>query len=231
MTKGFSFELEKDENGKFVIRDDTSEKELDKFYRQKGGSIYFELDKYRFLDDAVIVCLEVAKQEKCKVNFRTRRAGLVSVTPEMNQTDALNALTCHILQKEKPEDVRTKKIEQSRAKEKAPESIGFEDFYFLNEETRADRIINFCDANDIYTSALLFHYCLAVEYAKSQRGSYEEQVKKGTEHFGLPEIITQENLPELRKKLVLSRDDPRVAKTQKTNLCSKIWGRLLSQKS
>ena len=217
MTKGFGFELEKDQNGKFVIRDDTPKKGSDKFYRQKGGSIYFELDSSGYMDKAVMVCLEVAKQEKCIVNCSTCSAGLVPVTPEMSQTDALNTLTCHILQKEKPEDERAKKIDQLRAKQIAPESIGFEDFYFLDSfrETGAKRIINFCNANDIDISALKIHYDLAVEYAKSQGGSYEEQVNKGTEHFDLPEIITQENLPELRKKLVLSRDDPRVAETQK----------------
>ena len=80
--------------------------------------------------------------------------------------------------------------------------------------TGAGRIINFCNANDIYIPALKTHYDLAVEYAKSKGGSYEVQVAQGTEHFGLPEIINKENLPELRKKLVLSRDDPRVAETK-----------------
>lgn len=221
MTKGLGFELEKDQNGKFVIRDDTPEKDSDKFYRQKnGGGIYFKLDTAGHMDKAVLVCLEVAKQEKCRVICSTCTAGLVPVTPEMSQTDALNTLTCHVLLKEKPEDERTKKMAKLRAKQIAPESIGFEDFDFHDKSMeeraeKAERVINFCNANDIDIAALSAYYGLAVEYAKSQGESYKEQVNKVTEHFGIPEIITQENLPELRKKLVLSRDDPRVAETQK----------------
>ena len=228
MTKGFGFELEKDKNGKFVIRDDTPKKAPDKFYRQKdGGGIYFVLDTAGRMDKGVLVCLEVAKQEKCRVICNCD-AGLVPVTPEMSQTDALNTLTCHKLLKEKPEDEKTKKIAQLRAKQIAPESIGFEDFYFLDKSRveRAERIINFCDANDINIAALRAYYDLAVEYAKSQGGLYKEQVNKVTEHFGIPEIITQENLPELRKKLVLSRDDPRVAETQKINAQQYSKGRV-----
>ena len=214
MTKGFGLELEKDKDGKFIIRDDTPEKGLCKFYRQKGGSIYYD-SAVDNMDKAVLACLEVAKQEKCRVNCDTCSAGLVPITPEMNQTDALNTLTCHMLQKVKPEDERIKKIKQLKAQQIAPESIGFEDFYYLDcMRTGAERIINFCNANDIYIPALKTHYDLAVEYAKSKGGSYEVQVARGTEHFGLPEIINKENLPELRKKLVLSMDDPRVAETK-----------------
>lgn len=217
MTEGFGFELEKDSNGKFIIRDDTPEKDIDKFYRKKGGGIYFELDASGLMPKAVMVCLEVAKQENCIVNCSTG-AGLVPVTPEMNQTDALNTLTCHMLQKAQHEDERTKKIKQLRAKQIAPESIGFKDFYFLDSfrASERERIINFCNANDINVTALKIHYDLAVEYAKLQGGTYQEQVSKGTERFNLPEVITQENLPELRKQLVLSRSDPRVAETQNT---------------
>ena len=57
------------------------------------------------------------------------------------------------------------------------------------------------------------YYDAAVNYAESKGGSCE--VARGVEHFGLPKVITKEDLPELKKKLVLSRDDPRVVEAKK----------------
>lgn len=53
MTEEFGFELEKDKYGKIIIRDDTPEKDSCKFYRQKGGSIYFKLAASDNMDKAV----------------------------------------------------------------------------------------------------------------------------------------------------------------------------------
>ena len=214
MTDGFGFDIERDADGKLIIRNDTPEKD-DTFYRQKGGSLYFRLDSAGQLDRGVMLCLEAAKQENCTVNYETNNAGIVPLTPEMSQTDALNTFTSHWFAKTPPVDKTRQYIEKIKTMQNAPESISFEDFYFAdNFKESRQKIINFCRANDIAPIALKIHYDLAIEYAKSKGGSYEVQVARGTEHFGLPEVITKENLPELKEKLVLSRDDPRVSEVQ-----------------
>jgi len=207
----------RDEQGKLIIENNTPDKKPHHLYRQKGGSLYYQEESGGAFDDGILIALEAAKQENCFVNYDTISLGVLSVNPEMNTTGALNFLACNMLIKQNHLDEKEKQIRRIRAQQNAPKSIGFEDFYLLDsfEQSKAEKIINFCNANDIYIPALKIHYDAAVKYAKSQGGSYEEQVKKATEHFGLPEVITQENLSELRNKLVLSKNDPRVVETQK----------------
>ena len=210
----------RDENGKLLIQDDTPDKKMNSFYRQKGGSLYLEVEPGQDVIGALQVCLEASKQEQTAVNYETGMAGITTITPEMSITDALNSFTCHrfieqAAQEQKKGDLK-QKIDKMKAQQDAPESIGFEDFYFLDEyrQSGPKKICDFCRANDIDPVALKMHYDVAIEYAESKGGSYETKVARGTEHFGLPELITKDNLQELKKKLVLSPDDPRVSETK-----------------
>ena len=207
----------RDINGKFLIEPDTPNKEENHFYRQKGGSLYYESSGGDGLTESLKVCLEASKQEQCQVNYKTCSLGIIPVTPEMNETDALNTLICHRLSRKSPSNDTKSKIEKIKAQQNAPASLDFSDFYFMeqNRQSGPKKLIDFCAAHDIDVGALKMHYDLAIDYAKSKGGTYDEQVIRATEHFGLPEVITKDNLPELKKKLVLSKDDPRVAEVRK----------------
>lgn len=214
----------RDINGKFIIEPDTPNKDSNHFYRQKGGSLYYETAAGDILQNELKFCVEASKQEQCKVNFSSS-LGIIPVTPEMSEQDALNSLICHQLCRESPLNEEKAKIEKMKAQQNAPQSLNFSDFYTLEEfwQSGGAKIKNFCKANDINDRALRMHYELAIDYAKSKGGSYEIQVIRATEHFGLPEIITKDNLPELKKKLVLSKDDPRVAETRKAATLSRDY--------
>ncbi len=228
MSHEFGFDIERDADGKLIIEPDTPNKVSNHFYRQKGGSIYFDIESGGNIAEALQICLEASKQEQCVVHYHTCSLGIIPVSPEMNEQDALNTLICHrFIKREETTTSRDKaksKIEKINAQKDAPESIDFGDFYVLDQfkESGRKKIMDFCRANDIDPIALKMHYDLAIDYAKSKGGSYEVQAARGTEHFGLPEIITKENLPELKKKLVLSRDDPRVAETRKAKTSSRV---------
>ena len=212
MTDGFGFKTERDAEGKFIIENDTPNKKAHHFYRQKGGSLYFCTEPGDSLVEAMKICLEASKQEQCKVNYHSS-LGITQLFPEMNEQEALNSLICCRFSKETSHDAMKMRIDKMKAQLTAPESIDFNDFYLLDQfkKSGSKKVIDFCKANDIDPVALKMHYDLAVDYATSKGGSYEVQVARGTEHFGLPETITKENIPELKKRLVLSRDDPRVA--------------------
>lgn len=200
--------LPKDESGKFLIFEDTPNKQQNRFYRQENGNIYFDIESGGDLLESLDVCLKVSKQEQCKVNFVSNVAGITTLTPDMNQTDAVNQFICHKFLKTAHYSDTKDKIDKIRAQQQAPKNIDFGDFYY--NESGPEKVISFCKANDIDILALKMHYDLVHTYAKLQEGTYEEQVVKATEHYKIPAVITQENLPQLRQKLVLSRDDERV---------------------
>lgn len=204
----------RDEQGKWIIEDYTPNKKPGRFYRQKGGGICYEEMGGNRLTAGVLTALKVAKQENCSVNYNCCY-GITPVNPEMRELDALNNLVCSVLIKETPPNESRTKIERTmiekiKARRNAPECINFEDFYSFDS---FKKIINFCEANDISPHALKLYYDAAVDYAESKGGSCE--VARGVEHLGLPKVITKENLPELKKKLVLSRGDPRVVEAKK----------------
>lgn len=200
----------RDEQGNWIIEDYTPNKESGRFYRQKeGGGIYYEEMGGSRLTAGVLRALEVAKQENCSVNYNSCY-GITPVNPEMREQDALNNLVCSVLiEKTPPNKLRTM-VEKIKARRDTPECINFEDFYSFDS---FKKIINFCEANDINPLALKIYYDAAVDCAESKGGSCD--VARGVEHLGLPKVITKENLPELKKKLVLSWDDPRVAEAKK----------------
>ena len=212
----------KNMDGKFIIEPDTPNKEQKHFYRQKGGSIYYETAGGDDLTDTVQFCLEASKQEQCKVNLNCSY-GVIPVNPEMSEIDALGTLHCYILSRESPSNDTKEKIERIKAQQNAPTSMNFEDFYYMEQNIKSGvaKLRDFCTAHDIDDFALKTYYDLAIDYAKSKGGTYDEQVIRATEHFGLPEVITKDNLPELKKKLVLSKDDPRVAEVRNIKTSSR----------
>ena len=135
----------RDEQGKWIIQDDTPNKKSGRFYRQKGGGIYYDEMSGSRLTAGVLTALEVAKQENCSVNYNCCY-GITPVNPEMREQDALNNLVCSMLIKKTPRNKLRTMIEKIKARRDAPECIYFRDFSSFNS---FKKIINFCEANDI----------------------------------------------------------------------------------
>ncbi|MBP5343528.1 MAG: hypothetical protein J6Y85_00395 [Alphaproteobacteria bacterium] len=194
---------ERDINGLFIIYKNTQQKTSYHFYRIQNG-LYFELDLSRPLREGLMYAWEAAKQQGCPVYYNTCSVGIVQVTPEMHRLDALNTLTAQFLSKMKiepaQEDIRGKHAQQ----------IAFSDFYFPKKaEFKSKAIINFCAKHGILACALGSYYDTAAQYMKSHKIPYQHASEVLT-LFELPSCITSENLLELKQKLVLSSNDPRV---------------------
>lgn len=222
MIGGLAFEPERDDAGKVVINQDTHEKRSNQFYRQKGGSLYFELASGGDLVEGLRVCLEAAKQEKCNVIYSTNAAGLVAITPEMEPRDAVNTFLCHqYINKEKnlsEESKRKRRIEAIGARKHASDGVSL----YQIAEAKMDRgyakaeVVNFCKANEIDVSSLLMHYemALGADFKMENIVKYHDEAKnidkKITEGYGIPYLIKEDTLPKLKESLVLFADSPKV---------------------
>lgn len=224
------------------IYDDTPEKEGNKFYRQKGGALY-----YRFDDvgdhtlEGLKKCLDVSKQEKNKVIYQASTIGICCITSEMTRADAMNAFMCSFyikrgadikkqeeeIKEESPNDKNKSRIEEMKKiydhimdpAYKNSDFICITDFYRAAnfDDESLDRIEKFCEEHDIDNVALNFHYEMALGEGFDIVASSDpiELAAKIKSEYGIPYMINKENIEELKEKLVLSPKDPRVSEARK----------------
>lgn len=218
---GLGFEPQRDSDGKFLIKDDTPEKESNQFYRQKGGSLYFDLASGGSLVEGLRSCLEAAKQEKCKVNYNTNSVGIVTVTPEMSPKEAVNLFLCskYIKNENSLTDDAKKhtKIDTLKAQNNAPDGISL---YIISEAENGayssmNTIINFCKANEIDIAALMMHYDMALgpHFDIKKVTKYHDEAvnidKKITENYGISYHIKKDDVAKLKEDMVLSTNSPK----------------------
>lgn len=202
--------LERNREGKILIHPNTNKKESDRFYRQGEKGLYFQLAAGEYMTDGLMASLEAAKQERCAVFYDTACSGLVRITPLMNRRDALNCFSAHLLSKQRKYFPAQPETNQ----ESCAKSISFEDFYFAKQEqdnSRRDKIINFCEATGIDVGILAMCYDMPLRHMQMNNIPFD-QMEEVLKSYDLPGIISVKNLPKIKKNLVLSADDPRVEK-------------------
>ena len=199
------------------------------------GMLMYELESGGDLWNGLMDALKIAKEQNRPVIYNTASAGRLSITPDMIERDAINAFQCELYVKSGRYCAKATPEEKRQAQKDGPDSIGLEEFYFIDANAMAresqKNVLNFCMANDIDPEALSFHYRLAVDWLRSQNLSYTpETAKRAAQLFDLPVSITEKNLKTLKKKLVLSQDDMRVKMAQNNSATNSRWNVLGRQR-